>query len=207
MPEPAATGRWKQKRRTRKELLEAAARLLKQGRAPSLEEAADEALVSRATAYRYFPSAEALLVEASVDLAMPDPATFFAGQPAEGPVARLERADIAVHDMIAANEVPLRLMLANSVAQRARGQKPGELPNRQNRRTPLIEAALAPARDRFKPADLEALTATLALIIGTEAMVVFRDVLQLDDAKARRVRHWAIRTLCSAALKDVKAPL
>ncbi|MFN3628321.1 MAG: TetR family transcriptional regulator, partial [Parvibaculum sp.] len=44
-----------QKRRTRKDLLQAAARLLKEGRNPSLEEIAEEALVSRATAYRYFP--------------------------------------------------------------------------------------------------------------------------------------------------------
>ena len=43
----------------------AAARLMKQGRKPSLEEVAEEALVSRATAYRYFPSVEALLVEAA----------------------------------------------------------------------------------------------------------------------------------------------
>ena len=56
-----------QRRRTRKDLLQAAARLMKQGRKPNLEDIAAEALVSRATAYRYFPSVEALLVEASLD--------------------------------------------------------------------------------------------------------------------------------------------
>ena len=52
------------RRRTRKDLLEAAARLMEQGKKPTLEEIAEEALVSRATAYRYFPSVEALLNEA-----------------------------------------------------------------------------------------------------------------------------------------------
>ncbi len=67
-------GRPNQKTRTRKDLLQAAARLMKQGRTPTLEEVAEEALVSRATAYRYFPSVEALMVEAAVDVAVPEPA-------------------------------------------------------------------------------------------------------------------------------------
>ena len=67
-----ANARANQKRRTRKDLLQAAARLLKEGRNPSLEEIAEEALVSRATAYRYFPNVEALLIEAPLDLALPD---------------------------------------------------------------------------------------------------------------------------------------
>ena len=52
----------------------------KQGRKPSLEEIAEEALVSRATAYRYFPSVEALIVEASLDVAVPDADELFRGE-------------------------------------------------------------------------------------------------------------------------------
>ncbi|HYN45985.1 MAG TPA: TetR family transcriptional regulator, partial [Allosphingosinicella sp.] len=49
-----ALGRPNQKSRTRKDLLRAAAQLMKVGRSPTLEEVAQEAEVSRATAYRYF---------------------------------------------------------------------------------------------------------------------------------------------------------
>src|SRR4028119_708650 len=70
-----------QRYRTRKDLLTAASRLMKEGRKPTLEEVAEAALVSRATAYRYFPSVEALLIEASVDITVPDGATLFAGDP------------------------------------------------------------------------------------------------------------------------------
>lgn len=205
MAKGAKTGRWQQRRRTRKDLLEAAGRLLKHGNKPTLEDVADEALVSRATAYRYFPSVEALLVEASLDVAVPDPRELFDGKATDDPVARLDRVDAALHHMIAENEIALRLMLANALEQRAKGGGSAALPVRQDRRTPLIEAALAPARERFKPSDLEALTAALALVIGTEAMVVFRDVLQLDDDKARKVRRWAIRALVDAAKRD-RAP-
>lgn len=206
MSDAAKTGRWRQRRRTRKDLLQAAARLLQRGRTPSLEDVADEAQVSRATAYRYFPSIEALLVEAAVDVAIPDAGELFGDGPADDPVPRLEQVDAALQDVIVANEVPLRLMLAHSLERRARGRTDGELPVRQDRRTPLIEAALAPARDRFRPADLETLTAALALIVGTEAMVVFRDVLQLDDARARKVKRWAIRALVETALRSGPTP-
>ena len=197
---PERTERPNQKRRTRKDLLQAAARLMRQGRSPSLEEIAAEALVSRATAYRYFPGVEALLLEASLDVAVPEPEVLFAdGAPAD-PVARLDRVDTMLNDMILANEAALRTMLMHSLSRGPGGEGNG-LPKRQNRRTPLIEAALAPARGEFKPGALDSLRKALALVIGTEAMIVCKDVLQLDEAEARKVKRWAIRALVAAARK------
>lgn len=190
-----------QKRRTRKDLLQAAARLLKRGRRPSLEEVAEEALVSRATAYRYFQGVEPLLVEASLDTAVPEPAEALRGAPADDPVARVQRVDAALHDMIVANEGQLRIMLMHSLQRSAQRESDAALPPRQNRRTPLIEAALAPARDRFRPSELKLLSRALALVVGTEAMVVCKDVLQLDDAETRKVKRWAVKALVEAALK------
>lgn len=188
------TGRPNQKRRTRKDLMAAANRLLKQGRKPSLEEVAEEAMVSRATAYRYFPSIEALLNEAGLDVAAPDPATVFRED--RDPVARLDQVDAAFSEMMAANEPALRMMLAQSMHQRLNGE--AEV-TRQNRRSVLIEAALAPAKKEFRPADLDKLQKALALVIGTEGMVVFKDVLQLEDAEATKVKRWIIRALVDAA--------
>jgi len=196
-----ATGRPNQKTRTRKDLLQAAARLMKQGRKPSLEEIAQEALVSRATAYRYFPSLEALVIEASLDVAVPQPAELFVGGSADDPVSRLERVDTALHDMILANEASLRMMLVHSLQRGIEPQSNAKLPARQNRRMPLIEAALGPARNQFKPGALKNLSNALALVIGTEGMVVFKDVLRLKDEDARKVKRWAIRALVAAARK------
>lgn len=189
-----------QKRRTRKDLLQAAARLMKTGRQPSLEEVAGEALVSRATAYRYFASVEALLVEASLDIAAPEAEELFRGASAADAVARVERVDTALHDMSIANEPALRMMLVHSL-QRGLREQDREIPARQNRRMPLLEAALDPHRGEFEPAALDILRKALALIVGTEAIVVFKDVLQLEDAEARRVKRWAIRALVEAARK------
>ncbi|MBX3589483.1 MAG: TetR/AcrR family transcriptional regulator [Burkholderiaceae bacterium] len=199
-----AGGRANQLRRTRKDLLQAAARLTSQGRHPSLEEIAEEAMVSRATAYRHFPDVTALLVEASLDIDTPQAEEVFRGAPREDPVARLERVDAAFDRMIRDNEVALRLMLRHTLERSVRrGRRNGDAstPVRQNRRTPLIEAALEPARREFRPAALKTLTRALALVIGTEAMLALKDVLQLDEAEARRVRRWAIRALVDAARK------
>ena len=70
------------------------------------------------------------------------------GAPPEDPVARVQRIDAALHDMIVANESQLRLMLMHSLQRSTQREIDPTLPPRQNRRTPLIEAALAPVRDR-----------------------------------------------------------
>ncbi|MDO8288782.1 MAG: helix-turn-helix domain-containing protein [Parvibaculum sp.] len=202
-------GRPNQKWRTRKDLLQAAAKLMNEGRKPSLDEVAAEAHISRATAYRYFPKVEALLLEAALDLSSPDAETLFKADMMSGtpetrdPVARMTRVDTAFHDMMSANEVPLRMMLATSMERRlsvgSRGGGNDKMPARQNRRSPLIDAALAPAKKEFKPGDFDKLKKALALIIGTEAMVVFKDVLEVDEAEARDVTRWAIRVLIEGA--------
>jgi AcrR family transcriptional regulator len=193
------TGRPNQRMRTRKDLLQAASRLTKEGRTPTLDEVAEEALVSRATAYRYFPSIEALLVEAAVDIAVPEPGELFGNDASTDPLLRLQRVETTLYDMILANEPMLRTMLAHTIQHDMQADDSGKLPRRQNRRTPLIEAALEPARDQFKPAALKPLMRALALIMGTEATIVVKDVLQLDDTEARKMKRWAIRALVEAA--------
>jgi AcrR family transcriptional regulator len=205
MPEQLESRRSNQRHRTRKDLLAAAGRLLKQGRTPDMDDVAREAMVSRATAYRYFPSIESLLVEAPVDGEVPAPDAVFAGDASTDPVARVDRAEAALHEMVYRNEAQLRVMLAASLERGARGAAADGVPVRQNRRTPLIEAALAPARGRFTDANYRKLCAALALVFGTESMVVFRDVLGVDEKTARRVKSWAARALVQAAMGESDA--
>lgn len=198
-------GRANQRHRTRKDLLLAAGRLLKEGRKPTMDDVAGEAMVSRATAYRYFPSLEVLLVEAPLDGAVPDAEDLFVGDPTVDPEERVDKAEAALHDMVYKNEAQLRLMLAYSLKQWLESDGKHEIPVRQNRRTQLIEAALAPVRDRLDETGYRRLCAALALIFGTESMVVFRDVLPLNEEAARKVKSWAVRALVRAALEESKS--
>jgi AcrR family transcriptional regulator len=187
--------RMNQQYRTRKDLLAAAGRLMKEGRKPSLEEVAEAALVSRATAYRYFPNLEVLLAEASIDIAVPDGAAMFAGDGPSDAAARVRKAEAALHRVTWDNEPALRVMLASSLLLERQG-----VPVRQNRRLPLIEAALAPVRAGLAKRDYERLSRALCLIFGPEAMIVFKDVLRIDEKAARDVKAWAVQALVQAAL-------
>lgn len=193
-------GRPQQKLRTRKDLLLAAGRLIKQGRRPSLEDIAAEAMVSRATAYRYFPDVDALLAESTLDVEVPDANELFARlEPGAGAVERLELVDRTLNDVVVEHEPQMRTMLARTVMRALDEGSAESAPARQNRRKPLIAAALAPARAQFNAAALRRLEHALALLMGTEAFIVTRDVLRIDDAEARRIRQWAIRALVGAA--------
>jgi len=159
---------------------------------------AEEALVSRATAYRYFPNPESLILEAAVHVGVPEPDALFEHVVSRDPTERLQKVEEVLYDMVAENERPFRLMLAN-VLQQAATTGAADVPARQNRRADLIAAALEPAAGEFEPQALEDLAHAVALLVGTEAFVVVRDVLRLDDFAARRVKRWAINALVEAA--------
>lgn len=192
-------GRANQRLRTRKDLLEAANRLMREGKRPSFEEIAEAAMVSRATAYRYFPGLEALMFEAGLDVAMPTPEVFFEGDATFDPVTRLERLETALFRMIAENEVPMRMLLARSLQRSVAPDHDPAVPVRQNRRRGLIAAALEPARSEFADAEFDTLSKALVVLLGIEAEVVFKDVVRVDAQEAARIRRWMIRALVEAA--------
>lgn len=196
------TGRLNQRMRTRKDLLAAAGRLLKQGKTPGMDEVAAEAMVSRATVYRYFPSIEALLVEAPIDGAVPDPVQMFEGDRTKDPVARMEKAQSVLHEVTYRNEAQLRVMLAASLECTTKGARPAGIPLRQNRRSGLIHAALEPAREEFTDEAYEKLCPALALYFGIESLVVFSDVLDIHERRAREIKSWAVKALIRAAKEE-----
>jgi AcrR family transcriptional regulator len=191
---PLEGGRPNQRSRTRRDLLDAALRVSAGKRSVTLDDVAEEARVSRATAYRYFPNVDDLLAEASLHVAFPDPECLAGAS--DDPVERLMIIDDAVDRMIAANATALRTMIASASKLPLHS---AEVPARQNRRLPLIEAALAPARSEFTPEAFGRLTRALCLVIGTEAMLVFSDVLRLSSKEARDVRRWTIKMLVEGA--------
>jgi len=93
---PEATeggGRERQRRRTRKAILDAAVELLGRGEEPSVAEIAEAADVSRRTVYVYFPTVEHLLADAALEAARAsvEPRFEAGGEPAE-PLEALVRA-------------------------------------------------------------------------------------------------------------------
>jgi AcrR family transcriptional regulator len=206
-----ADGRINQKRHTRTAILEAAKRLLHQGQTPSVAEAADAARVSRATAYRYFPSQEYLLYEAALDSAKTDINHLLeASAPSDDPAVRLDRLVQALQGVTLEQEAAFRTLLRLSLDAYA-----AEAPNREamegrlrgGRRIRWIEEALASAGSSFEsdPATFRRLVAGLSLCMGIEALIVLRDVCGLDAAQATEVSRWAAQALLEAALREAQA--
>jgi AcrR family transcriptional regulator len=193
-------GRTNQKRRTRQALLDAGTRLLAQGRSPSLAEVAEEALVSRTTAYRYFPSIEALLREAFFEQEIPTAEQLFA-EPLEEPVERVLRVEEKLNEILFAQEVSTHLVVRNTIDAWL-ASAPGDRPVRPGRRLHLLDAALEPLAAKLEPKTLHRLRNALALTIGTEAVLATRDVCGLDVDEARQVTRWASEALVRQSLLD-----
>jgi AcrR family transcriptional regulator len=193
------TGRTNQKRRTRAAIVAAAAALLQAGQTPTVAEVADAAAVSRATAYRYFPSQEHLLGEAALELTVPD----VRGQVAAAGSAAEARLDVAVGatmEYVLGHEVALRALLRRSLEPTAAGEAPPR--RRAGRRLDWAVAALEPIAHQLGEAEHRRLVAALALLLGIETLVVLQDVCGLDEVEAQAVARWAAQRLLAGALVE-----
>ena len=187
----AGGGRLAQKARTRALIVDAARRLAQ----PTVEEAADAAGVSRATAYRYFPTQEALSVElGTVDIwRVVD--VLGATQRVPEVRRRLDRLVDAIVTKALMEERPVRTALR--VYHDTWLRDPGT-PVRKGRRMEWIERAIAPldARRRAK------LGPALALAIGPDPVIMLKDVARLDPAQIKRTLKWTAAALLEAALAE-----
>lgn len=199
-----------QKARTRAAIVEAAQRLSAEGEAPTVAQAAEEAGVSRATAYRYFPTREALQVEGE-DIT-PDVASI------EEILAELESDDVATRllrlldsfNPIALGEeehfrralwVYLDTWLRSSREPSEGGEPPAV---REGRRMRWLDQALEPARD-LTGDRRRYLKAALALTLGIDSIVIMKDVCGLEDDEALDVLRWAATVLLRAGLDEAQS--
>jgi AcrR family transcriptional regulator len=190
-----------QKQRTRQQILTAAAALISAGSRPTVTEAADAAEVSRRTAYRYFPSQEKLLAEAALNGVRPAIEAAMAAAPTGDSIedieARLVLLVQTVQKLTLRNEALLRTMVHATVLEKSRGA-----PKRGTRRLEWIELAVGGLQRRLKPAAYERLLTGLALCIGIEAFLVFRDIRGLPGPQATEASEWLALTVLRATLRE-----
>lgn len=186
-----------QKRRTRLAILRAASGLIAAGNAPTVADAADAAGVSRATAYRYFPSQELLLAEAALDAVVPDiPAMLAAPELAQDAAAALDHLVRVVAEMTRAHESAFRALLRLSLHG---GDEPVR---RSGRRLGWLDQALAPVRDELGGDRFERLKRALLPYLGIEAFIALVDVGGCAPDEFADVAAWLARALLSASLAD-----
>ena len=191
------SGRANQKLRTRNAIVQAAAELSRTGREVTMPEVARAAMVSEATAYRYFPDLASLLQEAIAgQLPVPEDALERVAGSAD-PVERIAAATEFLLRHVLSRQGVVRALIAATIT------RPGQANARPGLRFGLIDSALAPLDGTLgatDPAALTQLKRDLAVVVSAEALFTLTDVggLDAEDAIASIVHTAA--TLTRAAL-------
>jgi AcrR family transcriptional regulator len=191
------TGRANQKLRTRTAIVDATRSLIRSGSEITMPAVARAAMVSEATAYRYFPDLVSLLREAIVrDWPSPDEALM----PVAGSEDSVERIGYATEYLLRETltyEGAVRAMISASVV------RPDAAGARPVRRFGLIDKALAPLEATLAVADpgaFEQLRLDLAVIVSAEALFNLIDLCGLAPEAAIRSAVHTARIVTSAAI-------
>ncbi|PSH17160.1 TetR family transcriptional regulator [Yersinia pseudotuberculosis] len=198
--------------RTRRLLIDTAMSMYERGAFPSITEVASAAQLSRATAYRYFPTQSAL-VSAMVDESL---GPILAWQPTQ-PDARQRIAELLsfAYPRMLQHEGVLRAALHLSLQQWAdtrsndsnnssgNGNKNEEKLIRGNRKR-LLKLAVEPLEGKLAPETLQRVIHAFSLIYGSEVFMVLKDIWHLDEAGIQDVTQWMGKAILLQAETDAQ---
>jgi AcrR family transcriptional regulator len=191
--------------RTRLLLLEQASALLGRGAMVSVADVAQHAGVSRATAYRYFPT-RGKLISAVVDFSL-GPVRQAASSFADGR-DRIEELFRQTFPRFIEYEPQLRAALQVSLSDMAleRAGKLTEEPYRRGHRIDILSHAAMPLKARLGKRGFNRLVRALSVIYGIEAYVVLRDIWGARDREIQAIAAWIADALVDTALRDAERP-
>jgi AcrR family transcriptional regulator len=180
-------GRTNQKKRTRTAIVDACRAIVRSGRPVTMPEVARAALVSEATAYRYFPDLISLLNETFVDIWPPPAAALEPVANSRDPVERIAFAcEFLLRGVLAIQDAVRGMISATITRSELAASRPGI-------RFGLIDQALAPLEDTLgvtDPKRLAQLKVDLSAIVSAEAVFSLTDLAGIppDEAIASLVR-------------------
>lgn len=202
-PEQASPSLTTIRARTRRLLIDTAMSMYEQGAFPSITEVANAAQLSRATAYRYFPTQSAL-VSAMVDESL---GPILAWQPTQ-PDARQRIAELLsfAYPRMLQHEGVLRAALHLSLQQWAdnRSNPNNEEKLIRGNRKRLLKLAVEPLEGKLTPAALQRVIHAFSLIYGSEVFMVLKDIWHLDDAGIQNVTQWMGKAILLQAETDAR---
>jgi AcrR family transcriptional regulator len=198
-----------QKARTREAIVEAAQQLYRQGGRPTIAQAAEQARVSRATAYRYFPTQEALMVEVTgVTPRVVEVEKLLGSLSTEDVERRLLLLLDTFGQIVLAEEAEFRTALLVYLDTWLRSHRNGGNNNapavREGRRMRWLDKVLEPLDD-LPEEQKRRLRAALTLTMGMDSIVIMKDVCRLEDHEALAVLRWVATVLVRAGLEEGRA--
>jgi AcrR family transcriptional regulator len=197
-------GRISQKRRTREDLLRAARRIREEGGVPSVGDVADAAGISRATAYRYFPTQESLLAEASARPLIEGVASAIAAAAdIDDVVERVDRIFARAAPLLIKHEAELRALLKLSLEHTLSESNERDIPLLSGRWVEVWDEALEPIRERVSSVRYARMVRAIGTLLGVEAITVMRDACHGDEAATARELRAAARAMIRGFLAEL----
>ena len=183
-------------------LLDTAMNIIRQsGHIPSVTEATVRSNVSRATAYRYFPSRSAL-VTAVIDSSLGPLRTLASDNPSGR--ERVQELFVQTCPRFKEFEPQLRAAAQLSLEQWAleRAGLLEEEPYRRGHRVRILQHAIEPLAPLMTVATRGRLHWALLIVYGIEPYVILKDIWGLPDREVERVALWMADALIDAALRE-----
>ena len=190
--------------RTFRLLMDEALGLVRRGRIPSVAEVAQSAGVSRATAYRYFPT-RSKLIGALIAEALA-PVREYVPREGEDGIARLHVLVEKTYPRFRKYEPHMRAALQLALEHQAleRAGLLEEEPFRRGQRREILKLATEPLRKALPPAAYERLLNALAVVYGIEPFIVLKDICGVSDRETEAVVRWMMDALVAAALREAR---
>lgn len=154
-------------------------------------------MVSRATAYRYFPSQQSLLIEVQADATEPSIEALVDAAGSDV-AARVEVVTRALTRAFLADEALFRNQIR--AAQDAWfAREDTSFPVREGRRMRWIDKALEPAVGQIDGRAFKQLRNALAVVIGVEPVMSLRDICGLGPKATEDTLVWTAAALLREA--------
>jgi AcrR family transcriptional regulator len=181
-------------------LLNQAVKLVRRGRIPSVAEVAQSAGVSRATAYRYFPS-RSKLVSAVIAEALGPVRRAVPQQ--DDPKQRLHELLDRTYSRFKEYEPHMRAALQLALEHQSL-EAAGLLEEekfKRGQRTQILATTIAPLKAKLSPKQYDRLLKALAVVYGIEPMIILKDICGASDRETEAVVRWMMDALVDAALR------
>nr|WP_282552614.1 TetR/AcrR family transcriptional regulator [Providencia stuartii] len=187
-------------------LVNTALALFEKGSMPSVSELAAEAGVSRATAYRYFPT-QSDLIAATVNASLGPILTW---QP------RSQKTEERIDELLSfalprmfEHEGALRAALQVSLQQWAQGrslaQDPKEKRLERGNRKDILTMVTAPMKDEYPQEIIDKVIKAFSVIYGSEIFLVLKDIWKQDDAEVIEIAQRMAKAIINQATADKNA--
>lgn len=197
------------RRRTFNLLINTALTLFEQGAIPSVSELAADAGVSRATAYRYFPT-QSDLISATVNASLGPILTWRSDSPETH--TRMEQLLAFAYPQMFKHEGALRAALYVSLQQwaqdrsaSAKSQVNDEKKLIRGHRKAILANVVEPLKSQVDKDTLDKVIRAFSLIYGSEVFLVMKDIWKMDDSGVIDITQWMAKAIINQALSDSRA--